>query len=213
MDAAAKLLKIPKSECPDIWIRLSRHKWPKSWSSMEVDPLERNLCGHPSAALLCKRQLGKVLLELDRETVPNWECFFVHRDTRLFLSVYVDDIKLAGKKQNLDPMWKILNKEVDLENQHHSLIMFAWVALKVNVKQAWILLKITETCSNPEFPQEEQKNYQALTYRRFRRCPTIWKVKPKSVWNDIVNSTNKTTQQLYKVSTPCLDDHQLKEEL
>ena len=32
----------------------------------------------------------------------------------LFLSVYVDDIKLAGKNQNLDPMWKVLNKEVDL---------------------------------------------------------------------------------------------------
>ena len=31
-----------------------------------------------------------------------------------FLSVYVDDIKLAGKKENLDPMWKVLNKEVDL---------------------------------------------------------------------------------------------------
>ena len=27
--------------------------------------------------------------------------------------MYVDDIKLAGKKQNLDPMWKVL-KEVDL---------------------------------------------------------------------------------------------------
>ena len=26
----------------------------------------------------------------------------------------VDDIKLAGKKQNIDPMWKALNKEVDL---------------------------------------------------------------------------------------------------
>ena len=26
--------QIPKSECPDIWIRLPRHKWPKSWSSM-----------------------------------------------------------------------------------------------------------------------------------------------------------------------------------
>ena len=26
--------------------------------------------------------------------------------------MYVDDIKLAGKKQNLDPMWKVLNKEV-----------------------------------------------------------------------------------------------------
>ena len=32
----------------------------------------------------------------------------------LFLSVYVVDIKLAGKKQNLDPMWKLLDKEVDL---------------------------------------------------------------------------------------------------
>ena len=28
--------------------------------------------------------------------------------------MYVDDIKLAGKIQNLDPMWKLLNKEVDL---------------------------------------------------------------------------------------------------
>ena len=30
MEDAPKLLKIPKSECPDIWIRLPRHKWPKS---------------------------------------------------------------------------------------------------------------------------------------------------------------------------------------
>ena len=27
----------------------------------------------------------------------------------------MDDLKLAGKKQNLDPMWKVLNKQVDLE--------------------------------------------------------------------------------------------------
>ena len=28
MEDAPKLLKIPKSECPDIGIRLPRHKWP-----------------------------------------------------------------------------------------------------------------------------------------------------------------------------------------
>ena len=28
--------------------------------------------------------------------------------------MYVDDIKLAGQRQNIDPMWKVLNKEVDL---------------------------------------------------------------------------------------------------
>ena len=28
--------------------------------------------------------------------------------------MHVDDIKLAGKKQNINPMWNVLNKEVDL---------------------------------------------------------------------------------------------------
>ena len=28
--------------------------------------------------------------------------------------MYVDDIKLAGKKQNINPTWKILMKDVDL---------------------------------------------------------------------------------------------------
>ena len=41
MEDGLKLLKVPKSECPDIWIRLPRHKWPKSWSSME-DPVVLN---------------------------------------------------------------------------------------------------------------------------------------------------------------------------
>ena len=46
--------------------------------------------------------------------IPNWKCLFVLREKGLFLSVYVDDIKFAGKKQNFDPMWKLLIKEVDL---------------------------------------------------------------------------------------------------
>ena len=31
-----------------------------------------------------------------------------------FLYVYVDDIKLAGKRQNINPTWKVLMKDVDL---------------------------------------------------------------------------------------------------
>ena len=116
MEDAPKLLKVPKSECPDIWVRPPRHKWPKSWSSVEdpVVPLERNLYGHPLARLLWERQLEKNLLQHGWEKVSKWECLFVHREKGLFLSVYVDDIKLAGKKQIIDPMWKVLNKEVDL---------------------------------------------------------------------------------------------------
>ena len=73
MEDAHKLLKIPKSECPDIWIRPPRHKWPKLWSSMEdpVVPLERNLYGHPLAGLLWERQIEKILLERGWEKIPN----------------------------------------------------------------------------------------------------------------------------------------------
>ena len=54
MEDASLLLKKLQSKCPDIWIRLPRHKWPKSLSSMEdpVVPLESNLYGHPLAGLL-----------------------------------------------------------------------------------------------------------------------------------------------------------------
>ena len=116
MEDAPTLLKIPNSECPDIWIRLPRHKWPKSWSSMEnpVVPLERNLYGHPLAGLLWERQFEKILLKYGWEKVLNWECLFLNRARGLFLSVYVDEIKMARQKQNLDPMWKILMKEGDL---------------------------------------------------------------------------------------------------
>ena len=79
-----------------------------------VVPLERNLYGHPLAGLLWERQFEKILLMYGWEKVSNLECLFVHREKGLFLSVYVDDIKLAGKKQNIDPMWKVLIKEVDL---------------------------------------------------------------------------------------------------
>ena len=44
---------------------------------------------------------------------PIGNVFSYTNEKGLFLSVYVDDIKSAGKKENLDPMWK-LNKEVDL---------------------------------------------------------------------------------------------------
>ena len=33
---APRLLTVPKSECPDVWIRLPRHKWPKSWGNLKT---------------------------------------------------------------------------------------------------------------------------------------------------------------------------------
>ena len=78
-------------------------------------PLERNVYGHPLAGLLWKRHFEEVPLELGWETVPNCESLFVQRRQGFFLSVCVDDIDMAGQKQNMAPMWKKLMKHVDLD--------------------------------------------------------------------------------------------------
>ena len=44
----------------------------------------------------------------------NLECPFVHRQQGVFLSVCVENMTMAGKKHNLEPMWKRFMKHVDL---------------------------------------------------------------------------------------------------
>ena len=156
MEDAQKLLKIPKSECPDIWIPLPRHKWPKSWSSMEdpVVPLERNLYGHPLAGLSWERQFEKVLLKHGWEKIPNWECLFVHREKGFFLSLCMWMTKNWMERNKI--MIRCGNystKKSIWENQHLSWIMYTWAALKDNAKRGKILWTITEPCSNRECPR------------------------------------------------------------
>ena len=110
-----------------------------------------------------KENSKKVLLEHGWEQVPNRKCLFVHRENGLFLSVYVDEVKLVGKKQNIDPMWNVLVKEVDLgEPTSFFDHVFFLVALNENVKQAKILWTIIEICLNPKSVLELRKSYLSL---------------------------------------------------
>ena len=65
-----------------------------------VVPLELNLYGHLLAGLSWERQFEKILLKYGWEKVSNWELLFVHREQVLFLSMSVDDIKLAEKTKH-----------------------------------------------------------------------------------------------------------------
>ena len=85
------------------------------------------------------------------------------------------------------------------------------VAVEENVKLAKILLTITEPRLNPELPKEQLKNTMCGKSVYLFVVPTKWKVLPRNVWKDC-ELANWTTQQLYKVSTPCIDDHHFKEE-
>ena len=48
--------------------------------------------------------------------------------------------------------------------------------------------------------------------KRYLHGPMTWKVMQRNAWKDIAKWRIKTTQQLYIVATPCMDDHQFKEE-
>ena len=214
MEDAHKLSKIPKSECPGIWIRLQRHKWPKSWSSMEdpAVPLKRNLYGHPLAGLIGEKQFEKILLKHGWAKIPNWECLVVHHRKGLFLSVYVDDIKLAGKKHNIDPMWNVLNKEVDLGEPTSFL---DHVYLGCTQRQCETSKDIVDDYRIMFESRISAGRVEKLPFPQNLRISS-WSYDmaghAKNCVERYCELANKTTQQLYKVSTPYIDDHHCKEE-
>ena len=117
--------------------------------------------------------------------------------------MYVDDIKLAGKKQNLDPMWKLLNKEVDLGEPTSFL---DHVYLGCTQRQCEISKDIVD---NNRTMFESR-----ISAERVDKLPWSYDMAghAKKCVERYCELANKTTQQLYKVSTPCIDDHHFKEE-
>ena len=103
---------------PVTWISLPKDQRPSEWARKFRDPvviLSLNLYGHPLAGLYWELYCHNHIKALGFEHVVGWECLFVHKKKQLFLSVYVDDFKMAGKTENLAPMWKELNKRIELD--------------------------------------------------------------------------------------------------
>ena len=130
----------------------------------------------------------------------------------LFLSVYVDDIKFAGKKQNLDPMWKVLNKEVDLGEPTSFL---DHVYLGCTQRQCEVSKDIVDNYRTMFESRISAGEVEKLPFPQHLRISS-WSYDMEGHAKKCVERycelANRTTQQLYKVSTPCIDDHHFKEE-
>ena len=116
-------------------------------------------------------------------------------------------MKLAGTKQNLDPMWKVLNKEVDL-GEPTSFLDHVYLGYTQRQCDCVQLLQHVRIAN---FSGENRKTSIPSKSSYFHGRMTWW-VMQRSVWKPYCELANKTTQQLYKVSTPCTDDHHFKEE-
>ena len=105
--------------------------------------------------------------------------------------MYVDDVKLAGKKQNIKPTWKILMKDVDFGEPTS---FFDNVYLGCTQRECQMSKSITEICSNLGFLLGPWQNFlfPGNRMRIFPHGPRIWKVMQRIAWKDIANW--RTTQ-------------------
>ena len=104
----------------------------------------------------------------------------------LFLSVYVDAIKLAGKK-NLDSMWKVLNKEVDL-GEPTSLLDHVYLGCtqrRCEIRKKCGQLQNHVRIAN--FRGEIGKITILSKILVFLHGRMTWWVMQRNVWNDIVS--------------------------
>ena len=133
--------------------------------------------------------------------------------------MYVDDIKRAGKKQTLDPKWKILMKEVDLgeptsfldhvylgctqrECQISKDIVDNYRSMFESRNSAGATEKLPETKATEKPDAETISSWSYEIEGHAKKCVERY-----------CELANKTTQQLYKVAMPCMDDHLFKEEI
>lgn len=79
--------------------------------------LRRNLYGHKLAGVLWQKHAEDIIInKLEIDKLLSWECLYVHREEQLYLSVYFDDLKMAGKKESAKPMWEEAKVFTDLED-------------------------------------------------------------------------------------------------
>ena len=126
--------------------------------------------------------------------------------------MYVDDIKLAGKKQHIDPLWKVLGKEVVLEEPTPFL---DYENLGCKQKSCETSKDIVDNCRTLFESRISAGGTEKLPYSE-NLLISSWSYDMEGHAQKCVERycelANKTTQQLYKVSTPCIDDHHFKED-
>ena len=116
------------------------------------------------------------------------------------------------ERDKINPMWKVLNKEVDLgePTSFHD-----HVYLGCTQRQCEISKDIVDNYRTMFESRISRSGTEQLPYSENLRISS-WSYHMEGHAKKCVERyrelANKTTQQLYKVSTPCIDDHHFKEE-
>ena len=122
--------------------------------------------------------------------------------------------KLARKEQNIDPMWKILMKDVDLGEPTS---FFDHVYLGCIERECQTSKDIVDNYRNMfESRISAGANEKVQCSGKPDADISSWsydmKGHAKNCLERYCELANKSTEHLHKVAAPCMDDHQFKEE-
>ena len=170
--------------------------------------------GHPLADCCGKNNSRKFYWNLDGEKEPDWDCLFVHRNQGIFLSVNVDDTKKWLERSRI---W-LQVEEIDEKHWSWRTNFISWSRIlgctQRECNRMKLLLRNTHRCLNHVFLLEQLKSCQggrSLTQSLWHG-PTTWKDMLDFALSETVNWQTRKWSKYYKVSSPCLDDHQFKQE-
>ena len=127
----------------------------------------------------------------------------------VFLTVYVDDIRMAGNTQNVPQRWATLHKKVDLYDpvsfiDQVYLGCFQRTAQVNNI----MVMEQQESFWKRKSTKTDVKTEQQQSPNKSQFGTRIWKVHAQMCVQRFCEVAHKTVDQLHEVSTSCLDDHQ-----
>jgi len=100
-----------KGKC-QTWVQVPYMLWPKHWKNQKwrkpMCLLERALYGHPESGGHWERHLEEAIRAINGIPVPNHPSSFSFEESKLLLTVYVDDLLLSGPAEHHEGFWKEL---------------------------------------------------------------------------------------------------------
>ena len=106
------------------WVELPWEAWPphlqeyitKMGFKRPMCRLNKALYGHPDSGTMWEKHCDESVKQLNFKPVgPEWPSMYFHDELKLLLVIYVDDLKLAGPKENLKKGWDMLRSKLKIE--------------------------------------------------------------------------------------------------
>ena len=108
------------------WVAIPKTLWPPEWHGVYTKPmclLEKALYGHPESGGHWERHLEKAVKSCGGVAIPEHPSCYWFKDSKLLLTVYVDDLLLSGPATAHEKFWSNLRKTINL-GEHEALDRF-----------------------------------------------------------------------------------------